>query len=242
MHVPICIILPSCAILRLLANADTAGLYYEAEDMWFGRRGAPEDKVRALGLFLQAGEAGDADAEEMLARIHMYGAEDIDKDPYEAFNWAAKAARKDKLQAMEILARLYLTGEGVPDMTEKDRLGLSVHWYTKAAEQGNLPAMNDLGDLYRMGKGVAKDPKMAVQWYTRATKAFNDDMLMMRPVIAKSYNSLGALTYQGSGTKQNITLAKEWFSKAVVFGHAGAKTNLEQLSKQSNRKPKSKEL
>ena len=61
------------------------------------------------------------------------------------------------------LARLYVTGTGVPqDHTEATR------WYRLAAAQRHAGAQHNLGVKYDSGTGVPEDDAEAVRWYRLA--------------------------------------------------------------------------
>jgi TPR repeat protein len=61
------------------------------------------------------------------------------------------------------LAKIYQTGEGVPQDTEE-----SLRWLLRAAEQGSPHAQVKLGRRYQNGDGVPQDENKAVFWYRKA--------------------------------------------------------------------------
>jgi hypothetical protein len=49
-----------------------------------------------------------------------------------------------------------------------------VEWYTKSVEEGNALVQFNLGNCYYNGQGVPQDYKKAVECYTKASEAGND--------------------------------------------------------------------
>ena len=65
------------------------------------------------------------------------------------------------------LARLYVTGTGVPQ-DEAD--AEAARWYRLAAAQGHAGAQHNLGLKYDTGIGVPEDDAEAVRWYRLAAE------------------------------------------------------------------------
>ncbi|MEI6654353.1 MAG: tetratricopeptide repeat protein [Verrucomicrobiota bacterium] len=76
------------------------------------------------------------------------------------------AAERGEAEAQFQLARACLRGEGVPKDVNK-----AYHLMKAAADQGHADAMGGLGYFYSVGVVVAKDEKLAAEWFRKgATK------------------------------------------------------------------------
>jgi hypothetical protein len=63
----------------------------QAHQHWLGQGDVKRDRIRAAGLYLQAAEAGDAEAMAHLGRMHFRG-EGIPKDSALAMKWLKASA------------------------------------------------------------------------------------------------------------------------------------------------------
>jgi len=84
------------------------------------------------------------------------------------------------------------------------------------AENGEADAQFNLGARYAKGCGVGRDPKKAIEWYTRAAEQGH---------TAAQFN-LGAYYAYGSGVEQDSKKAVEWFIRAAKRGDAFAQNSL----------------
>lgn len=74
----------------------------------------------------------------------------------------SRAQRGDSA-AQRLLARRYMSGDGVPRSVMQ-----AARWYRKAAQSGDAEAQYVLSGLYLRGEGVSRDAGVAVQWLRRA--------------------------------------------------------------------------
>lgn len=124
---------------------------------------AKTDRQRSIDLMLQAAIGGHAAAQELVARACF------NLKPQElecAVEWATLATQQGRPSAMTLLAYFYAEGIGVPKDLPKAFLLCSL-----AAEEGDATAQYRLGKMYETGSGTDADPKLAAQWYRRATEA-----------------------------------------------------------------------
>ena len=124
---------------------------------------AKTDQQRSIDLMLQAATGGHAAAQELVARACF------NLKPQElecAVEWATLATQQGRPSAMTLLAYFYAEGIGVPKDLPKAFLLCSL-----AAEEGDATAQYRLGKMYETGSGTDVDPKLAAQWYHRATEA-----------------------------------------------------------------------
>ena len=82
----------------------------------------------------------------------------------------------------------------------------------RAAMQGNARAQFDLALMYAKGEGVAKNEKLAFNWFHKAARNHH--------VEAKFY--MGLSFAQGRGVRKQAQLARYWFKLAVKAGHKQA--------------------
>jgi|SRR5665213_1472475 len=85
-----------------------------------------------------------------------------------------------------------------------------------AAQTGNPESQCDLGLMYVKGDGIAKDPTMAVQWFTKAAQQG----------LARAQNNLGVMYEDGNGVAKDDVEAVKWFRAAAEQGFARAQNNL----------------
>jgi len=97
------------------------------------------------------------------------------------------------------LARSLLKGEGVPKNTAR-----ALELMTLAANQGHAEAMGGLGYFYASGLEVAKDQKIAMEWFQKGAQAGG----------AKSQLNFGKLLIE-SKEPANIEEGIKWLQAAV---------------------------
>lgn len=86
----------------------------------------------------------------------------------------------------------------------------------KAAEQEYAPAQFELGEAYRNGAGVARNDKLAFQWYySAAHQGYAAGQLL-----------LGYCYERGLGTPQNMLQAFAWYRLAAEQGDSSAQFTL----------------
>jgi len=85
--------------------------------------------------------------------------------------WVRRAADANLAMAQDRLARLYLTGYGVPQDTSE-----ALSWFQRAAKRGAPAAQLELGHLYAVGALVPVDKAKAYYWYSIAAKPVQSDV------------------------------------------------------------------
>ena len=107
-----------------------------------------EQNEEAVGWFRKAADQGDAAGEFSLGRMYATG-EGIGKDTEKAVYWIHRAAEKDYLPAVEMLAQAYRIGD----------LGLSIDtrqsqfWESKARTLKNDVAAKEMMEKNKQGQG-----------------------------------------------------------------------------------------
>ncbi len=102
--------------------------------------------------------------------------------------------------------------------------------YDIAADNGSLLAAYKLGYLHFTGKGAVRDPDLAFDYFSRATRAplaFQPHSLELTTrFLAEAYRNLGIMYQAGLGTHRNLKQAKAMYRKAIEFGSNRAKGQL----------------
>ena len=169
--------------------------------------------LKALPLYLQLAEQGNADAQFQIGLIYVNG-QDITKDYKQAVAWFDKAAKQGHREAQTKLGFMYATGKGV-----EQNYNSAFYWCYKAAEQGDVISQYNLGLMYAKGQGVVKDNSLAVSWYGKA--AAQGD--------AHAQYNLGAMYANGVGVTKDNEQAADLYRKAAKQGLTEAIVALKQL-------------
>ena len=127
--------------IKTLADAGNVKAKKDLGDYYFGGyAGIAQDYAKALELYTEAGEKGDADAQAQVGYIYQYGC-GVDPDYEKAMEWNNRAAQQGNAQGQAQIGWLYQQGLGVTQ--NLDEAG---RWYTRAADQGNKWAEDRLAE------------------------------------------------------------------------------------------------
>ena len=196
---------PDAVILRLKALAYRA--YYGV--------GEPISLQRALDLYRQAAEKGDAEAQYIYGGMLLQG-QGTDPDQRAGFKWLMQAAEGGKTtpESLAIIGRMYLRGLTVPQSFLEAK-----KWLVQGAEQGSLGAQVDLAYMLYHGLGGKRDYAKALQLYEKA--AFQGDTLAQA--------NTGLLYASGTGTGIDRAKGYAWYSLAASRGNTTATINRNEL-------------
>ncbi|HVZ29188.1 MAG TPA: SEL1-like repeat protein [Asticcacaulis sp.] len=163
----------------------------------------------------------------MIAQIYLNG-EGVPADPGKAIVWLKKVAEMPspdfdgrqrfdpadpyamiaRNQGIMVLARLYMTGNGVAKDPKEAR-----KWFIRADQGEYIPATHDVGLIFESGYGGEKDVHRAVAYFQRAGEAG----------FAPSEYHLGQLYYSGAeGVTEDKAKAGAWLLLAAKAGHPDA--------------------
>ncbi len=150
------------------AEAGHAGAAYQLGLLLkIGRKPITQDLARALRLFVQAAEPGNAAAQYEAAQMFSRGLGGP-RNCAEATKWSQKAAEAGLPEAALLLGELHKAEcAGARNPQEAAR------WYRVAADKGLPNAQFSLGVLYVNGDGVPKDIKEARKWLEAAASKGN---------------------------------------------------------------------
>lgn len=113
--------------------------------------------------------------------------------------------------AQELIAFLYLRGDGVPADEAQ-----AFQWFWLAANGGRVEAQYELGRLYRDGLGVQMSGHAAVYWFSQAAGRG----------AGHAMNALGELYCGHPDLAEDYAIALAWFTKAAESGSAQAMLNI----------------
>jgi len=138
-----------------------------------------KDYATAYQLFLEAAEAGNAEAQYNLGILIRSG-QGTEKDPARAVSWFEKSATQGWADAQYQLGNMYEFGLSVPQSYQN-----AAALYQKAAEQGHASAQTNLAVLYANGQGVNQDIVLAYVWSNLAASQGIVEALQNREVVAQ---------------------------------------------------------
>lgn len=126
-----------------------------------------KDYVAARALLQDPAREGDAQAEDMLGHMLLFGrGGGVDVAAAEAL--LRKAAEKGQVEAQNTMGIIYMTGiNGTID----PQAGIA--WFRKAAAGGHAHAMFNLGRAAEQGLGMPKSTADAKVWYAQAAAKGN---------------------------------------------------------------------
>jgi hypothetical protein len=171
--------------------------------------------LKALPLYLQLAEQGNADAQFHVGMIYTNG-QGVTRDDKQASDWFSKAAEQGHREAQTKLGFMYATGKGVAQ-----NYSLANFWCYQAAKQGDATAQYNLGLMYEKGQGVAQDNNLAVSWYSKAAVQGH----------AHAQYNLGVMYANGAGVVKDNKQAAALYRKAAAQGLAEAIVALKQLDR-----------
>ncbi|XP_023237646.1 protein sel-1 homolog 1-like [Centruroides sculpturatus] len=190
-----------------------------------GGRGVEQDHARALNYFVQAADAGNANAMAFLGKgpassVKLQKVRDSKLESLTFFEEELSSNSGTAIQRVRLLDELENPGStsGVLD----DDL---IQYYQFLADKGDVQAQGNpvgqsgLGLMYLYGKGVQKD-------YSKAYKYFN---LAANQGWVDGQLQLGNMHYSGLGTQRDYKMAIKYYTMASQSGHVLAFYNLAQM-------------
>ena len=168
---------------------------------------------KALALYKQAAEHGDAKAQTKLGICYCNGW-GVSKDYLQAVSWFRQAAEQGEANAQANLGVCYYNGWGVGQNYSQ-----AVYWYKKAAEQDEASGQTNLGVCYYNGLGVKQDYNLAVEWYQKAADQGK----------ANAQYNLATCYEDGNGIVKSSSQATYWYRKAAAQGDEDAQKALKRL-------------
>ena len=144
-------------------KGETHAVYRLASVGYYGYWEDLGDQDTAVSLIREAHQRG-AVGTEIAPYIRWIGRSFEREGQYEkAAPLLKEAAEMGDLEAMLVLGKMYLYGDGVAASNDT-----AAYWILKSAQAGNAAAYYDAGVLYQYGWGVEKDWAKARSWYQKA--------------------------------------------------------------------------
>lgn len=161
-HIFLLLVAATLMLPPMLAQSKSAEeIVAEAEAYWNGNDSVYMNRSKALELYQQAAEMGNAVAQYTLGQKFFYG-EGVPKDLNQAVYWTLKSVDELNVISMYQLSLIY--GE----LGDNEQV---VHWTRLSAEGGLTEAIYNMGVLYKYGKyGVTKDISQAEFWLRKAAE------------------------------------------------------------------------
>ena len=183
----------------------------DAERYLKGNGGKPKDKSKALQLYKQCAEAGNAKAMNAVGMQYRLGlGTAIDND--EAINWFTKAANAGYAGAWYNIGLIYKFGSGRPIDYQK-----AYENFSNAAEKDLPQGWYSKGYMLYKGLGCQQNYTDAVSLFKKgAYGGFSNSMYF-----------LGLSYRNGYGIIANLDSASYWLSKAKERGYNAAAEELE---------------
>lgn len=153
------------------------------------------------------------------------------------------SAERGDADAMEALARMYASGDGV-ELSEDE----AFRWMRLAASSNSVAALSSLGSMYALGKGTPKSDDKAIEcWKRAADGGYAAGMTNLGNYYTRNKNyaaalgwlqkaadknepfamcTLGSLCWRGLGVEQSYAKAADWFERSISGGCVGAMVGL----------------
>jgi len=156
------------------------------------------DSEGALYMLRSLADDGVAAAMAEIGVFYETGTDPVKEDLGEAIKWYRRAANDGNIEGLLAMARLHLTGQGVPIDYE-----ISREYYQAIVEKvEDRRALFGLAWIFHKGFGVRPDLKRAEEFYLRAVAA---EHLVARKWLAAMYWSNG----------RHLKAAWHWISAIV---------------------------
>jgi uncharacterized protein len=232
------------AVAQSISTSDAANLFADAEAAFH-----MQDYATAITKLQAAAEAGNAEAQSMLAQAYTSGTQGLPQDFGKALAWNEKAAAQGNARAFLNLGIMYRNGSGVAkdralaityfaqaekagDMKAPRYLGLiaedtgdltkAATFYQEGATRGDITSQFYLGRAYELGKGVTQDYTQALSWYSKSAERGDH-------VASDGMMGLASLYERGLGVAQNRQKAITLYQQAASTGNENAKNALQRL-------------
>ena len=166
------------------------------------------------GLQALAEETGTALAQYRYGRVLIEG-RGGPKDLPGAVLWLTKSAEQNHIEALTLLARIYLSNipqsQDIPTELKRDPVQ-AAELLSRAAALGHPDAQYYLAMLYGSGDGVAQDDTAAFNWMLAAA---GQEYVEAQYELSRIYS-------RGIGTELNTPEALRWLERAASNNHVKA--------------------
>lgn len=183
--------------------------------------GAPPPEI-SLSTLTEAAQAGDLQAQLMLAQAYDHGG-DLLQNFSRAASWYRAAAEQGDAGAQNRLGQFYAAGRGISADPEA-----ALNWLSAAATQGAPQHIHDLAAfLENRSTETAEEAAMLREAATLYKQAADAGLLEAQVALA-------LLLQEGRGVTQDFDLARQLYENAAAQGHVRALNNLGLLYSRGN--------
>lgn len=198
------------AFARYFAQLSNEDLFTLADCYFYGR-GCEVHYGKALSIYKQLAQSGNAKAQGRLSYCYFNG-KGVDRNVPEGLLWVQSAAKQGDIYASVFLGLIYLEGWwGIKKLPEK-----AIKLLQYAADQGDIDGLQTMGECYCKGEGVPQNYSKALEYFNKAA-ALGD--LSSRLIQ-------GVIYYNGYITDRNFKKAFEIFRECATMGLARANWSL----------------
>jgi TPR repeat protein len=203
--------------------------------------GYPRDYSRAIALFRQAAEQGNADGALLLGRMYADG-EGVPKDIGQAVTWYRMAAEEGNRYARSSLMSLFYFGQFDPvetstggpwwrNLVRQAEEEKQAYWRTfDAANRGDADAMIQLGFDYLMGVGVARNSLFAQAEFREAAEHQRVDAQCLFDIVSSEDGKPGETVQQClNAATAGVAVSQLAVSYIYRNGRFGVHQNLQQM-------------
>lgn len=210
-HGVVCAAVTAIALLCASAvSAQDAGEGYEAGVAAF----EAENYERAREILLPLAEAGDAQAQYVLAKLYENGGDGVMRSLTKAADWYRLAAESGLADAQNNLALLYIQGHGAPRSERR-----AFELWLDAARNGHRQAQYNVALAYYQGTGTEQNQAEAAEWFRKGAASG----------LAESQFALAEMYRLGVGVEEDSGRALYWYERALEQGHERAEAEAEKL-------------
>lgn len=164
-----------------------------------------KDYVKAYRLLLPLAQAGDHQAQQIIADFYFAG-DGVKRDVRKAVEWYEKAAAGGNINGRRNLGAIYMTESEVQDWAKAE------YWYGQLANEGDVESMAAMSVLCLISRD---DREQSMKWSLKAAEAGHEDAMLN---VAKGY-------VQGKVFPKDFEQARHWFKrladKGFPAGHNG---------------------
>jgi TPR repeat protein len=159
---------------------------------------------------LKLAEAGDATAQEVIAKMFLIG-RGVTKDEAKGIEWLAKSlgTSPDQPEFQVTIGKLYAADT---DQFVKHDYAKAMKLFQQASARGNAEAQYRIGFLYEFGQGVPRNQAEAMKWYLQSAENG----------YPQAQFSVGVCYAQGRDVPQDYAKALSWLQKAADHAHSEA--------------------
>lgn len=222
-HIFLLLVAATLMLPPMLAQSKSAEeIVAEAEAYWNGNDSVYMNRSKALELYQQAAEMGNAVAQYTLGQKFFYG-EGVPKDLNQAAYWTLKSVDELNVISMYQLSLIY------DELGDNEQV---VHWTRLSAEGGLTEAIYNMGIIYTSGmNGVTKDISQAEFWFRKAAeKGYPEAQFQLAGIFIDREDNEQAIYWLRQAAENGFGNAQAFLAHYYETSQLGLKEDLEQAT------------